>query len=141
MAEEKAKSEILPLSRPAEELFKEGLELQELIQVGTEHLNRLQERLGLIKEELLFHGIKESESYTLWEKQRVVRKINVKRFAEMFPEVYTRLMEEELLRAKRNAGKKIRVQDAERMLGEDTIDPACDLDTTITHIIQRKEIA
>jgi len=140
MAEAKAKSEILPLSRPAEELFKEGLELQEIIQAGTEHLNKLQERLGLIKEELLFHGIRETGNYLLWEKQRVTRKVNAKRFAELFPDEYQKLMEEELLKAKRNAGKNIRVQDAERMVGEEALSPACDLQTSISFLFQRREL-
>lgn len=138
--EAKAKTAIVPLSRPAEDLFQLAYEKQEMIRIATEHINQLQQEYDLIKEELLFHGIREAGNYELWEKQRVTRKINVKRFAEMFPDVYARLMEDEILKAKRNAGKVVRVQDAERLLGEDVIDPACDLQTSISFVIQQKVI-
>lgn len=140
MAEAKTKSEIVPISRPPEELFRDAYEKQEMIQIATEHINKLREELDVIKEELLFHGIKESEKFLLWESQRVTRKVNAERFATMFPEEYQKLIEEELMKAKRNAGKNIRVQDAERLLGKEVIDPACDLQTSITFVIQPKVI-
>lgn len=133
-------SVILPLSAPAEVLLKEAYELQDLIQIGMDQINKLQTRIDTIKEELLTHGVKEAGNYELFAKVRTVRAVNVERFAEKYPEEYDRIKEDEIRRAKQNAGKVVRVQDAERLLGKEQIDPVCDLKSTITHVILKKEL-
>lgn len=132
---------ILPLSAPAEELMKEAYELQDLIKIGMHHINDCQTRLDSIKEELLAKGVTDAGNYALESKiTRSARKVNVARFSERFPTEYTQLIEDEIRRAKLNAGKSINIKDAERLLGKDMLDPVCDLQSTVQHVIVRKQI-
>jgi len=127
------------LSAPADLLLKEAYELDDLIKIATEQITRMQERKDRIIAELVTHDIRDAGNYAIEDKIRVVRKVNVKRFLAAYPDEYTRLMEDEIRRAKMNAGKTIRIQDAERMLGKDQLDPVCDLQSTVTHVIVKKQ--
>lgn len=130
----------LPLSKPAADLLAEAYDLQETIKAAMEQINKYQYRIDSIKEELIQQGVREGGNYLLEEKVRATRKVNVERFAARYPEEYTRLMEDELRRVKMSVGKVIRIQDAERLLGKDQLDPVCDLQSTITFYIAKKAL-
>jgi len=129
----------LPLSAPADHLLQEAYALDRLIKIATEQITKLQERKEMIIAELLTHDIRDAGNYAIEDKIRTVRKVNVKRFSAMFPDEYARLISDEIRRAKMNAGKLIRVQDAERMLGKDQLDPVCDLQSTVIHVVVKKQ--
>jgi hypothetical protein len=129
----------LPSSH-AESLMKEAYELDDLIKIATQELNRLQFRKDSIIEELLIHRVKEAGNYQLIQKVRTIRKIDVKRFRECFPVEFEELKREQIEKATANAGKTIFLKDAERLIGTEKLDPVCDLQSSFTNIIVKKEL-
>ncbi|HNI42317.1 MAG TPA: hypothetical protein PK272_06555, partial [Methanoregulaceae archaeon] len=121
-----------PLTASPDALLREAFEAGELIKFAQEQINELQERRDKIIEQLHTRGIREAGNYEIMEKHRVTRKVNVQRFAARYPDAYVALMEEELRRAKMNAGKVVLIKDAERMLGKDQLDPVCDLQDSVS---------
>jgi predicted RND superfamily exporter protein len=128
-----------PLMKVPEEILKEAYELGERIKQATELLNAWTERRADLLQLATSQGITVAGNYAIETKETVRRKVNVDRFRAMFPDEYARLISDEIRRAKMNAGKLIRVQDAERMLGKDQLDPVCDLQSTVTHVVVKKQ--
>ena len=134
------KSVTLPLSASTEVLLKEAWEARELILMATKEINRLQERHDIIVEELLTHGVREAVNYQILEKQTVRRKINSERFRDLYPMEYGRIKELEISRFMESAGKNITLKDAEHLLGEDALNPVCDLQVTIKNVVVQRGI-
>ena len=60
------------------------------------------------------------------------------RFKALYPAEWEEIQRAEIRKAELNAGKLITIQTAERLLGQDKIDPVCDLQTTITRLSVKK---
>jgi hypothetical protein len=120
----------IPLSAPAIQLMKEAYELDDLIKIATQEMNRLIERRDLIIEELLSKGIREAGNYEIIQKIKAIRKINVQRFQDCFPVEFEEIKRREIARATANAGKVILLKDAEQLIGTERLDPVCDLQTS-----------
>lgn len=130
----------VPLSAPPDLLLKEAFEIDELIKAAMDQVNRLQHRKELIIEELLANSVREAGNYELLDKVRTIRRVNVHRFKERFPTEYEIIRQQKVEQFTKEAGKVILVSDAERLLGKDQVDPVCDLQTTITHVVVQKAI-
>lgn len=127
-----------PLSDSPENLMALAVELQDRIDRAQEYITDWQDRLDRIKAELVDNGVRIAGNYELFEKVRTTRVVNVQRLAEKYPNEYVQIMEREMQRAKRNAGKNVTLKDALKVLDEDQVDPVCDLKTTVSYSVQKR---
>jgi len=123
---------LIPLPAPAEALIKEAWEAGELIKIASEQIQELQERRDRIVAMLQAHGVTRAGDYEILEKVRTARKVNASRFRSLFPEAYNRICDEEQRRLIATVGKKIRIEDAEKLIGSDLLSAACDLQTSVS---------
>ena len=123
---------LIPLPAPAEALIKEAWEAGELIKIASEQIQELQERRDRIVAMLQAHGVTRAGNYEILEKVRTARKVNASRFRSLFPEAYNRICDEEQRRLIATVGKKIRIEDAEKLIGSDLLSAACDLQTSVS---------
>jgi len=131
---------LIPLPAPADALLKEAWEAGELIKIASEQIQELQERRDRIVAMLQAHGVTRAGDYEILEKVRTARKVNPSRFRQLFPDAYNRICDEEQRRLIAAVGKKIRIEDAEKLIGSDLLSPACDLSTSITYSVVKTVI-
>ena len=123
---------LIPLPAPADALMKEAWEADELIKIATEQIQELTDRRDRIIEMLRSHGVTRAGNYEILEKVRTARKVNASRFRQLFPDAYNRICDEEQRRLIATVGKKIRIEDAEKLIGSDLLSAACDLQTSVS---------
>ena len=128
---------LIPIPAPADALMKEAWEADELIKIATEQIQELTDRRDRIIEMLRSHGVTRAGNYEILEKVRTARKVNASRFRQLFPDAYNRICDEEQRRLIASVGKKIRIEDAEKLIGSDLLSPACDLQTSISYSVVR----
>lgn len=131
---------MIPLPAPADALMREAWEAGELIKIATEQVQELQERRDRIVAMLQAHGVTRAGNYEILEKVRTARKVNPSRFRQLFPDAYNRICDEEQRRLIASVGKKIRIEDAEKLIGSDLLSPACDLQTTVSFTVVKTVI-
>jgi hypothetical protein len=129
----------VPLSADPEKILHHIHECDELMKLGRQQINELQGKRDRLMEEILANNIREAGNYAVEDKVRTVRKIDVERFKLQFPGEFERLRRDEIRRAELHAGEVIHLKDAERLLGKDALDPVCDLQSTITHVVVKKQ--
>ena len=131
---------LIPLPAPADALLKEAWEAGELIKIASEQIQELTDRRERIVAMLQAHGVTRAGNYEILEKVRTARKVNASRFRQLFPEAYNRICDEDQRRLIAAVGKKIRIEDAEKLIGSDLLSPACDLSTSITYSVVKTVI-
>jgi len=131
---------LIPLPAPADALLKEAWEAGELIKIASEQIQELTDRRERIVAMLRAHGVTRAGDYEILEKVRTARKVNPSRFRQLFPDAYNRICDEEQRRLIAAVGKKIRIEDAEKLIGSDLLSPACDLSTSITYSVVKTVI-
>ena len=131
---------LIPLPAPADALLKEAWEAGELIKIATEQIQELTDRRDRIVAMLQAHGVTSAGNYEILEKVRTARKVNPSRFRQLFPDAYNRICDEEQRRLIAAVGKKIRIEDAEKLIGSDLLSPACDLQTTVSFTVVKTVI-
>jgi len=123
---------LIPLPAPADALLKEAWTAAELIKIASEQIQELTDRRDRIVAMLQAHGVTRAGDYEILEKVRTARKVNASRFRSLFPEAYNRICDEEQRRLIATVGKKIRIEDAEKLIGSDLLSAACDLQTSVS---------
>lgn len=125
----------VPLTASPEDLMREAVEAEELIRYASEQITSLQERRDKIIEQLRQREIYQAGNFEILQKIRTTRKINVGLFRQAFPSVYNQLCDEEQRRVIAGVGKRIRIEDAEKLIGSDRLAPVCDLQTTASYTV------
>jgi len=123
---------LIPLPAPADALLEEAWTAAELIKIASEQIQELTDRRDRIVAMLQAHGVTRAGDYEILEKVRTARKVNASRFRAMFPDAYNRICDEEQRRLIATVGKKIRIEDAEKLIGSDLLSAACDLQTSVS---------
>ena len=131
---------LIPLPAPAEALIKEAWEAGELIKIASEQIQELTDRRDRIVAMLQAHGVTRAGNYEILEKVRTARKVNASRFRQLFPDAYNRICDEEQRRLIASVGKKIRIEDAEKLIGSDLLSAACDLQTSVSFTVVKTVI-
>lgn len=124
-----------PLEASPEVLLREAFEAEELIRFATEQITALQERRDKIVEMLTARGIHQAGNFEILAKVRTTRKINVGLFRQAFAAEYNRLCDDEQRRLISSVGKRIRIEDAEKLIGSDRLAPVCDIQTAVSYTV------
>lgn len=131
----------VPLTASPEALMREAFEAEELIRFATEQIAALQERRDKIVEMLTARGIHQAGNFEILAKVRTTRKINVGLFRQAFAAEYNRLCDDEQRRLISSVGKRIRIEDAEKLIGSDRLAPVCDIQTAVSYTVCQRFIA
>ena len=115
--------------------MREAFEAEELIRFATEQIAALQERRDKIVEMLTARGIHQAGNFEILAKVRTTRKINVGLFRQAFAAEYNRLCDDEQRCLISSVGKRIRIEDAEKLIGSDRLAPVCDIQTAVSYTV------